>query len=153
MENSWTMFNHVKCLKYWTIMECHVYDTKYYKVLTVACCDMKCEDNAAQTLFWKYLNVVRGENGVVHVNFKGFMADNAQANWNVVRKTYGNGDPTMPMEDYEHTYHCHWFANLDKSTQKPVKLSLLYQHKQFCKYCMDVVTIEDVETKYHLICS
>lgn len=81
-----------------------MYDTKYYKVLTLACCDMKCEDDATQTLFWKYLNVVMAKNSVAHVNFKGFMADNAQANWNVVRKIYGNGDLTVQMEDCEHTY-------------------------------------------------
>ena len=32
------------------------------------------------------------ENGVSKVNFKGFMADTAQANWNAVRMIYGDGE-------------------------------------------------------------
>jgi len=30
-------------------------------------------------------------------NFKGFMADNAQANWNIIRIVYGSGDPFVRM--------------------------------------------------------
>lgn len=45
-----------------------------------------------------------------------------------------------------------WFANLDKSTQKPIKLSLKFQHEQVCKDCMDVITMEEVETKYKSTC-
>ena len=55
MENSWIMFDHVKCLIDWTTMACHVYANRYYKVLTIACCDMQSEDGAAQILFWKKL--------------------------------------------------------------------------------------------------
>jgi hypothetical protein len=61
-------------------MACHVYDSRYCKVLTIACCDMQSEDGAAQILFWENLNAVMAENGVPNVNFKGFMADSAQAN-------------------------------------------------------------------------
>lgn len=49
MENSWIIFNHVKGLKDWTKMACHVYNTKYCKVFTYICCDMQFE----QTLFWE----------------------------------------------------------------------------------------------------
>jgi hypothetical protein len=30
------MFDHVKCVKKWTIMACHNYDSLYYRVLTIA---------------------------------------------------------------------------------------------------------------------
>ena len=40
MENSWIMFDHVKRLHNSTMMVCHVYDNKYCKILTIACCDM-----------------------------------------------------------------------------------------------------------------
>ena len=40
MENSRIMFDHVKRMREWTILACHVYDSKYRKVLTIACCDM-----------------------------------------------------------------------------------------------------------------
>jgi hypothetical protein len=36
------------------------------------------------------------KNDVPNVNFKGFMADSAQANWNAVRAIYGDGDPSYP---------------------------------------------------------
>ena len=32
------------------------------------------------------LNSIVVENGMSHLNFKGFVADNVQANWNAVRK-------------------------------------------------------------------
>jgi hypothetical protein len=44
MDNSLIMFDHVKRLKDWTIMTCHVYDSRYYKVLTIECCDIQSED-------------------------------------------------------------------------------------------------------------
>ena len=37
MENSWIMFDHVKRLKDKTTLTCHVYDSKYCKVLRIAC--------------------------------------------------------------------------------------------------------------------
>ena len=53
MENSWIMFDHVKRLKDWTTLVCHVYDSKHCKVLNIVCCDMQYEDGTAQTLFGK----------------------------------------------------------------------------------------------------
>ena len=85
MENSLIMFDHVKRLKDWTTMACHVYDSRYCKVFTIACCDMQSEDGAAQIFLGENLNVVMADNGVPNVNFKGFMADSAQANWIAVR--------------------------------------------------------------------
>ena len=67
-------------------MACHVYDNKYCKVVSVACCDMHSKDAHAQTCFW--------ENGVS----KDFMADNAQSTWIVVRKIYGDGAPSVPLQ-------------------------------------------------------
>ena len=151
MENSWIMFDHVKRLKDWTTMACHVYDSRYCKVLTIACCDMQSEDGAAQTLFWENLNVVMAENGVPKTNFKGFMADSAQANWNAVRRVYGDGDPSLPMVARERTCLFHWSASLDKVTQKYIKPSLQFQHKQICKDYKDAKTMDDAETKYHVI--
>ena len=71
MENSWIMFDHVKRVRIWTTMVCHVYDSRYYKVLTIACCDIQLEAGTTQTPFWGNLNVVIAENGVSKVNLKG----------------------------------------------------------------------------------
>ena len=103
IENSWIMFDHVKCLKDWTTFACYVYDSKYCKIMTIACSDMQFENGVAQTLFWENLNSVMLDNGVSKVNFKGFMADNAQANWNAVRKIYGVDDLSLPMVGRERT--------------------------------------------------
>ena len=50
-ENSCIVFDHVKRFKDWTTMACHVYDIKYCKVMTIACCDMQSKDDVAHTLF------------------------------------------------------------------------------------------------------
>jgi hypothetical protein len=39
--------------------------------------------------------------GLANPNFKGFMADNAHANWNVVHIVYNSGDAFMKMIDKE----------------------------------------------------
>jgi hypothetical protein len=33
---------------------------------------------------WRELNNLMAKNGIENTNFKGFMADNAQANWNAI---------------------------------------------------------------------
>jgi hypothetical protein len=40
LEKAWLMFDHVKRVKEWTTMACHVYDAAYCKVMTIALCDM-----------------------------------------------------------------------------------------------------------------
>jgi hypothetical protein len=95
------MFDHVKRVKEWTTMACHVYDAAYCKVMTIAVCDMQSEDTKVQCIMWRELNDLMAKNGVENTNFKGFMADSAQANWNAVRIVYGSGDPKVPMENRE----------------------------------------------------
>ena len=77
MKNSWIMFNHIKHMKDWTTLACHVYDSKCCKVLTITCCDMQSVDGATQTLLWENLNSIMVKNEVSTVNLKGFMADSA----------------------------------------------------------------------------
>ena len=40
LECAWMMFDHVKQVKEWTTMACHVYDSLYCKVITISMCDM-----------------------------------------------------------------------------------------------------------------
>lgn len=151
LQDAWIMFDNVKRVKEWTTLACHVYDTTYCKVMTIACCDMQSEDAVAQTLFWENLNKVMAENGVPNVNFKGFMADSAQANWIAVRKVYGSGNPDEPMEDRERTCFYHWSANLDKYTTKYIKPEMQFQHKQLCRNYRDAKTQREADEKYHTI--
>jgi hypothetical protein len=77
LEHAWIMFDHVKHVKNWTTMACHVYDSAYCRVMTIAVCDMHSEDAAAQMVLWKNLNDVMARHGVPKPKFKGFMADSA----------------------------------------------------------------------------
>ncbi len=148
LSESWIMFDHIKRVKEWTMMACHVYEPRYYKVLTIACCDMQSEDHKAQALFWENLNKVMAENGVPNVNFRGFMADSAGGNWMAVRQVYGTGDPHIPMLDKERSCFFHFMANLDKYTTKYIKLSMQAQHKKLCLEYRDCKTQSDADAKY-----
>lgn len=44
LQNSWVMFDHVKCVEGWTTMACHVYDATHCKLLIIAICSMQWED-------------------------------------------------------------------------------------------------------------
>ena len=84
LEHAWIMFDHVKHIINWTTMVCHVYDATYQCIMTIACYDFQSEDKDAQIIFWKNLNHVMARHGVPLLQFQGFMADSAQANWNAV---------------------------------------------------------------------
>jgi hypothetical protein len=54
LENAWMMFDHVKRVRQWATMACHVYDSTYCRVMrlmTIASCDMQSEDSEAQIIF------------------------------------------------------------------------------------------------------
>jgi hypothetical protein len=51
LQDVWIMFDHVKRIKKWTTMACHVYDSTYCRVMTIAICDMQLVDAAAQSVF------------------------------------------------------------------------------------------------------
>lgn len=38
MKNYWVLFDHIKCLKDWTTLAYHMYDSKYCKVPTIVFC-------------------------------------------------------------------------------------------------------------------
>jgi hypothetical protein len=80
LEDAWIMFDHVNRVKHWTIMACHVYDSTYYRVMSIVECDIQPKDATAQSVLWKNLNDVMAKHGVPEPKFKGFMADIAQAN-------------------------------------------------------------------------
>jgi len=41
-------------------------------------------------------------------NFKGFMVNSAQGNWNAIKIVYGYGDPSVKMVDNECTCLFYW---------------------------------------------
>jgi len=40
LQNSWLMFDHVKCFQEWTTMACHVYDSVYCSPLQFVMCNL-----------------------------------------------------------------------------------------------------------------
>lgn len=148
LENAWLMFDHVKRVQSWTTMACHVYDATFCRVMTIAVCDMQSEDTAAQIVVWKNLNAVMARHNVSQPNFKGFMADSAQANWNAIRIVYGNGDASMPMENKERTCLFHWTQSLEKHTKAYIRLDLQDQHRLLCKQYKNAKTISEAEMRY-----
>jgi len=153
LENAWLMFDHVKRVKDWTTMACHVYDTGCRKVMTIAMCDMQSEDMEVQVIMWRSLNEVMRRNGIQFTNFKGFMADSAQANWNTIRIVYGSGDSKIWIVNRERTCLLHWSTSLHRHTQKLIKLDMQHQHMHLCKQYKDSKTTEEAETRYLSICS
>ncbi len=78
-------------------------------------------------------------------NFKGFMIDNTQTNWNVVRIVYGSRDPSIMMVDKEHTYLFHWNHSLDKCTKQLFKPKLQDEHKALCHQYKNGKSLRDAD--------
>ena len=145
LEDSSLMFDHVKRVSNWTTMACHVYDSQYCRVMTVAVCDMQSEDCEAQCVMWRCLNEVMARYGVLIVNFKGFMADSAGANWNAVHKIYGSGDPQTKMPDRERTCLLHWTTSINCHTDNHIKNEFQEEHRLLCKQYKDLKTSAEAE--------
>jgi hypothetical protein len=47
LQEAWIMFHHVKRVKHWTTMAYHVYDSAYYRAMTIAVYNMQSEDAAS----------------------------------------------------------------------------------------------------------
>ena len=78
------------------------------ELLTIATCEMKEEDMEAQCLFWDSLNEVMEKNGCEPpADFCGFMADEAQANWNAIRHVFNNGKDNI-LIGRERSCLFHW---------------------------------------------
>ena len=151
LQDCWLMFDHVKRVKDWTTMACHVYDSKYCRVMTIAMCDMQSEDAEAQQLFWENLNDTMKNHGLEETNFKGFMADSAGANWHAVRRVYGSGDKDKPMDNRERTCLFHWTKCLQRATAKNILPGFQEQHIALCKIWKDAKSQEEAEARYNVI--
>ena len=153
LHNAWMMFDNVKRVKEWTTMACHVYDTEYKKVMTIAMCDMQSEDTEVQVQFWQSLNAVMHRHGVRNLNFKGFMADSAMAIWNAVRIVYDSGSANVEMVNRERTCLLHWSTSFHKHMQKYIKEPFQHQHITLCKQYKDSENMDQAEVRYLAIWS
>ena len=80
-----------------------MYDPVHYKVMTICVCDMKSEMAKHQKQMWRSLLVVMEWHGCQKVEFAGFMADSAQANFNAICEIFGSDDKFVPMVGKERT--------------------------------------------------
>jgi hypothetical protein len=75
-------------------------------------------------MMWTKLN----ETMVKHIypipNFKGFMVDNVEANWNFVIIIYSSRDMNVGMVEKEHTCLFHYIQLLDVHTKELIELQL-----------------------------
>ena len=133
LENEWVMFDHVKRIKDWTTIGIRVYDPKYRKVMTIAVCDMQSESYDEQQRLWLSMIDILEKHGVQNANFKGFMYDNAHANFSAVKTMFGSGIPLEPMENRERTYQFHWRMFLERHTKQLIKSDLQSNHMHFCQ--------------------
>jgi hypothetical protein len=152
LENSWMMFDHVKRVQGWTTMACHVCDLVYCKVMSITICDMQSKDIKAQFILWKKLNAIILKKGVTSLNFKSFMAYNAQANWNVVSIVYGTGDPTVKFIDKERTCLFHWTQSLDMHTKQLIAPKFQDRQKDLCYDYKKAKSLEEANVYYVVIC-
>jgi hypothetical protein len=82
------------------------------------------------------INIKQGDckNGILNQNFKGFMVNNAQTNWNSMWTMYNFGDPSEPMVDREQIYFFHYSQSImNWHTKQQIKLyKNANQHKELC---------------------
>ena len=88
-------------------------------------------------------------NDVVEPNFKGFMADSVQVNWNAVRVIYDNGKKEDRMDDREITCQFYWTQSMVKYTEKYIPEELWEQHKKMCHKYRTARTMDETESMYH----
>jgi hypothetical protein len=81
---------------------------------------------------WKKLNDMMQKHDFPKSNFKGFMANNTQANCNAARIVYGSGDPSVKMIHKEWTCLFHWIQLFDKHTKQLIKPKFQDQYISLC---------------------
>jgi len=97
---------------------------------------------------WRSLNEVMERNGMVVTNFKGFIGDSAQANWNAIQIIYNSGNLKTEMLNREWMCLLHWNTSMHQHTQKLIKLDMQQQHTCLCKQYKDSKTKEEARTCY-----
>lgn len=110
------MFDHIKHVKGWTTIACHVYNSGYCKVITIEVCNMLLEDIEGQVIMWRCLNKVLETNDLPNPNFKGFMVNSTQVNWNGIQIVYGSDDSSLKMNNRERSCFFHWATSMKHHT-------------------------------------
>ena len=86
----------------------------------------------SQCLFWECMNETLINHGCEKADFYGFMADEAQANWNAVRHVF-NGDKGNLMEGRERSCLFHWKQSMHQHTTKYIVAPSQASHISMCE--------------------
>ncbi len=81
---------------------------------------MQSRDTKVQCKVWRKLEVIALKKGITNLNFKGFMANNVQVNWNAIWIIYGTRDLVVKIVDNEQTFFFHWTQSLERHTKQLV---------------------------------
>jgi hypothetical protein len=82
-------------------------------------------------MWFSLIRLVEKEGQIENVNFKGFIVNSAQANFNVVRRTFGYGDLIIPMVGRKCTCLMHWMKFVEMHIRHLIKLDLRKSIKGF----------------------
>ena len=88
-----------------------------------------------------------------NINFKGFMADNAQVNWNVVKNIYGHGDLISGNGGWRVHMSIPHVCQLGQGDTKVYQTILANSTQTNLQGLQGHEKMDDVETKYYVICS
>jgi hypothetical protein len=102
----------------------------------------------AQQVMWTKFNDTMLNHGFLKPNFKGFMANRAQANWNAMRIVYESKDPLVKMINKECICLFHWIQSFDKHIKQLIKPEFLDQHI----FLKGLKSLGEANNLYVLIC-
>jgi hypothetical protein len=81
------------------------------------------------------------------------MADNVQANWNVVHIVFGpSRDPFQPLHNKEKTCIFHWVQSMEIHTNKLIQMPHLHvKHMEICKNYKNSKTFDEANANFEVI--
>ncbi len=77
--------------------------------------------------------------------------NSAQANFNVVRRTFSYGDLIIPMVGRKCTCLMHWMKSVEMHTRCLIKLDLEKEHKRLCHQYKKCKIEEEMQEMYATI--
>ncbi|CAM6084792.1 unnamed protein product [Calypogeia fissa] len=105
LDGGWVMFDIMhRCTGGWLTFSAHIYDHHLRALSTIFTCELKAQDAESQETAWRLMVDIAKRHGVREVTIKGFMADNAEAGWQAVRRVFFNGKP-KPTRERSDLFH------------------------------------------------
>ncbi|CAM6102386.1 unnamed protein product [Calypogeia fissa] len=105
LDGTWVIFDVMhRCTGGWLTFSAHTYDHHLWALSMIFTCELKTQDPESQETAWRLMVDIAKRHGVREVTIKGFMANNAEAGWEVVRNVFFNGKPD-PFRERSDLFH------------------------------------------------